>query len=374
MSELESSSSSYPARWWHREGERFRCDLCPRFCILSPGQRGFCFVREANRDGMVLTTYGRSSGFCVDPIEKKPLHHFHPGTPVLSFGTAGCNLGCRYCQNWDMSKSRDIDRLAERASPEQIATAACALGCASVAFTYNDPVVFAEYAIDTADACRAAGLHPVAVTAGYVTAEARAELFGAMHAANIDLKGFTEEYYHRQCLGHLQPVLETIEYVVKHTRCWVELTTLVIPGLNDGNDELERLSTWVHEHLGPDVPLHFTAFHPDYKLRDLPPTPRETLVRARDIARANGLRYVYTGNIDDVDGASTHCPGCGLLLVERRGYRIATFAIVDGSCRRCGVPIAGHFDAQPGRWGARRLPISMAFEEPHAIGGEHETA
>ena len=298
---------SHPGRYFSALPDgRIRCEVCPRYCALHEGQRGFCFVRAREGDGIVLTTYGRSSGFCVDPIEKKPLNHFLPGTPVLSFGTAGCNLGCRFCQNWDISKSREMDTLADAASPEHIARAAVRAGCKSVAYTYNDPVIFLEYAVDVAQACRAAGIRNVAVTAGYICAEPRRELFAHMDAANVDLKGFTERFYADTCAGRLQPVLETLEYLRKETDVWLEITNLLIPGLNDSDDELDAMTRWIVEHLGPDVPVHFTAFHPDYKMLDTPPTPPRTLTRARAIARANGIRHAYTGNVHDPVGQSTY--------------------------------------------------------------------
>ena len=275
------SSSTVATRYWHRTGDgRVQCDVCPRACRLREGQRGFCFVRMRQDDAIVLTTYGRSSGYCVDPIEKKPLHHFLPGSPVLSFGTAGCNLGCRFCQNWDISTSRETDTLADAASPEAIARAAADLGCRSVAFTYNDPVIFLEYAIDVADACRAAGLKTVAVTAGYICPQPRAEFFRHIDAVNVDLKGFTGDFYHRVCLASLGPVLETLQYLVHQTRVWVEITNLVIPGVNDSDAEISAMTRWVAGQLGPDVPMHFTAFHPDFKMTDRPPTPPATLARA----------------------------------------------------------------------------------------------
>jgi pyruvate formate lyase activating enzyme len=317
-------------------------------------------VRACEDGEIVLTTYGRSSGFCIDPIEKKPLNHFLPGTPVLSFGTAGCNLGCKFCQNWDISKSREIDTLADHASPEALAEAAARLGCRSIAFTYNDPVVFLEYAIDAADACRERGIASVAVTAGYVSPDARVELFAHMDAANVDLKAFTEDVYAKTCAGHLQPVLDTLEYLVHETEVWVELTTLLIPGLNDSTEAIEAETHWLVEHLGPDVPLHFTAFHPDWKMRDRPHTPPATLTRARDIAIANGLRYVYTGNVHDRRGQSTYCHACGELLVERDWYELGSWNLVDGCCRFCGEPCAGVFEARPGAWGSRRLPVRVA--------------
>ena len=339
---------------------RVECRLCPRFCKLQDGQRGFCFVRQRTGDQMVLTTYGRSSGFCIDPIEKKPLNHFLPGSSVLSFGTAGCNLGCRFCQNWDISKAREFDRLSDAATPERIAATAQRLGCRSVAFTYNDPVIFAEYAIDVACACRAQGIKTVAVTAGYITDEARPEFYRAMDAANVDLKGFTEEFYHRLCFAELQPVLDTLVYLRRETDVWFEVTTLLIPGANDSSEELDRASDWYAANLGPEVPWHFTAFHPDFKMLDTPRTPPATLTRAREIARSKGLKHVYTGNVHDREGGSTWCPGCGTLLIERDWYELGAYNLDGNRCRACGCEIAGRFERQPGNWGARRQPVRLA--------------
>jgi len=349
-------------RHWHRLGDdRIQCDVCPRACKLREGQRGLCFVRAREGDQVVLTTYGRSSGFCVDPIEKKPLNHFLPGTSVLSFGTAGCNLACRFCQNWDISKSREIDTLADAASPEAIADAAHSLGCSSVAFTYNDPVIFLEYAIDVADACRERGIKAVAVTAGYVCDEPRRELFSHMDAANVDLKGFTEEFYANTCAGHLAPVLETLSYLKHETDVWFEITNLLIPDLNDSPEEIDRMTTWIVDELGADVPVHFTAFHPDYKLLDRPPTPPRTLTQARSIAVANGIRYAYTGNVYDAAGQSTYCHGCGSRVIERDWYRLGEYRVCDdGSCERCATVIPGVFSGRPGSWGPRRLPVRLA--------------
>jgi pyruvate formate lyase activating enzyme len=349
------------ARYWHELADgRLQCDLCPRACRLREGQRGFCFVRAREGDAVVLATYGRSSGFCVDPIEKKPLNHFLPGTAALSFGTAGCNLACRFCQNWDLSRSREMDTLADPAFPEQIAAAAGRLGCRSVAFTYNDPVVFLEYAVDAADACRERGIAAVAVTAGYVCAEPRADLFAHLDAANVDLKAFTDDFYRRLCGVRLGPVLDTLEYVARDTAVWLELTTLLIPGLNDADAELDALTGWVVEHLGPDVPLHFTAFHPDWKLRDRPPTPPATLTRARELARRNGVRHAYTGNVHDPEGQSTRCHACGALLIGRDGYRLGPWNLTaDARCPGCGTSCPGVFEDRPGRWGGRRLPVRI---------------
>ena len=344
---------------------RVQCDVCPRACKLHDGQRGLCFVRGAAGGEVLLTTYGRSSGFCVDPIEKKPLNHFLPGTPILSFGTAGCNLACKFCQNWDISKSREWDTLADQAAPQTIARAAQRLGCRSVAFTYNDPVIFMEYAMDVADACHELGIKSVAVTAGYINDAPRREFFAHMDAANVDLKGFTESFYRDVCAGGLAEVLDTLRYLKHETSVWLELTTLLIPSLNDSDTELDAMTRWVVEELGPDVPMHFTAFHPDYKLLDRPPTPATTLSRARAIALANGARYAYTGNVHDEAGGSTRCHGCGETLIGRDWYTLTTWKLSDdGHCRRCGAACAGVFDGPPGRWGARRLPVRLgAYEE-----------
>jgi pyruvate formate lyase activating enzyme len=350
-----------PTRYWHAlEDGRVECDLCPRACKLHEGQQGLCFIRANQGGRIVLTSYGRSSGFCVDPIEKKPLNHFLPGTPVLSFGTAGCNLACKFCQNWDISKSREMDRLADSASPETIARAAAALGCNSVAYTYNDPVIFHEYAIDVAKACRAQGIKSVAVTAGYVNAEPRAEFYQWMDAANVDLKAFSEAFYHKLTGGHLQPVLETLLYLKKATPVWLELTTLLIPGENDSEAELQAMTQWVVENLGPDVPMHFTAFHPDWKLLDKPSTPSATLSMARRIAMQNGVRYAFTGNVHDLAGESTYCHHCGQRLIGRDWYVLSEWNLTaEGRCNRCGTLCAGVFQAQPGSWGAQRLPVRL---------------
>ncbi|MFW5652955.1 MAG: AmmeMemoRadiSam system radical SAM enzyme, partial [Planctomycetota bacterium] len=341
-----------PGRYWHAlpgQESRVQCDLCPRFCKLRDGQRGLCFVRMNQGGQMVLATYGRSSGFCIDPIEKKPLNHFLPGTPVLSFGTAGCNLACKFCQNWDISKSREYDTLADQASPAAIARAAEAHGCRSVAFTYNDPVIFLEYAVDTAKACRDRGIHPVVVSAGEICAEPRTEFFQDISAANIDLKAFTEEFYRTICGAELAPVLETLKYLKHETNVWLETTTLIIPGRNDSRSELDEMTAWVAEELGPDVPMHFSAFHPDYKMMNVRPTPASTLTMAREIAMRNGIRYAYTGNVHDHDGDRTVCHACGTPVIERDWFTLRQWNMTaDGCCRACNAPVAGVFDASPG--------------------------
>lgn len=356
------SDGSRIGGWWHasEDQERLVCDLCPRGCVLKPGDRGFCFVRE-NRDGqMVLTTYGRSTGFCIDPIEKKPLNHFYPGTSVLSFGTAGCNLGCKFCQNWDISKSKEVARSSERADPETIARAAEELGCRSVAYTYNDPVIWAEYAIDTARACRAVGIQSVAVTAGYITPVAREAFFREMDAANVDLKAFTEQFYFKLTYSHLQPVLDTLRWLHRETDVWLEITNLVIPDENDSHDQLRRMCDWLLDAVGPDVPLHFSAFHPDFRMRDKPRTPPETLQAARQIALRQGIRYAYTGNVDDVAHQSTYCPDCRQLVIERNWYDLGAYHLQGSRCGHCGGQIAGRFADRPGDWGRKRLPVRIA--------------
>ncbi len=351
----------WPTKYWEDVGhERVQCNVCPNHCRLAEGQRGACFVRANHGGQIVLTTYGRSSGFCIDPIEKKPLNHFLPGTPILSFGTAGCNLTCRFCQNWSISKSRELDTLMDEASPEIIARAAKELGCSSVAFTYNDPVIFMEYAMDIADACHERGIKAVAVTAGYICAEPRREFYTHMDAANVDLKGFTDHFYKAICGGQLDNIKETLVYLVKETNVWTEITTLLIPGENDSAEEVDALTKWCREALGPDVPLHFTAFHPDFKMLDRPPTPPATLIRARQIGLRNGLRYVYTGNVHDTTGGTTFCHACGAKLIVRDWYEMLEWNLSDdGRCKKCGAKCAGVFNGPAGDWGARRQPVRL---------------
>jgi pyruvate formate lyase activating enzyme len=354
-----------PGRYWHAlEDGRIQCDVCPRYCKLHSGQRGLCFVRARQGGQIVLTTYGRSSGFCIDPIEKKPLNHFLPGTPVLSFGTAGCNLTCKFCQNWDISKAENLDRIQDLASPEAIAEAAVRSGCRSVAFTYNDPVIFLEYAVDVAHACRERGIKTVAVSAGYITAEPRAEFFRHMDAANIDLKGFTEDFYRHLCSSKLAPVLETLEYIKRETNVWLEITTLLIPGKNDSAGEIEAESAWVMDHLGPNVPLHFTGFHPDWKLMDVRPTPPDTLRMARRIATSAGIRYVYTGNVHDPGGQATYCHACGTVLIGRDQYDVTAWNLsAECRCIKCGAACPGVLEPVAGRWGRRRHPVRLPASE-----------
>jgi pyruvate formate lyase activating enzyme len=360
-----------PAEAWGRwqkplENGRLLCTLCPRACQLLEEQRGFCFVRKRVRERIELTSYGKASGFCIDPVEKKPLVHFFPGSSVLSFGTAGCNLGCRFCQNWDISKAKDIARTSSPGSPEDIAETALAWGCSAVAFTYNDPVIFAEYAIDTARACHAIGIHTIAVTAGYITADAREEFFSVMDAANIDLKAFTEGFYSKLCAAELAPILDTLKYVRHQTQTWLEITTLLIPGSNDSTDEICQMCDWILAELGPDVPLHFTAFHPDYRLTSVPATSPESCQRARELALGRGLHYVYTGNISDSAGQSTYCPSCRRAVIRRDGYRLRSWELSDGRCTACSAVIPGRFSKQgPSNFGSRRLQVQVPSGPAH---------
>lgn len=359
---MSERMDGFPGRHWTRQPDgRIQCDVCPRLCRLNDGQRGLCFSRARSGEQIVLTTYGRSSGYCVDPIEKKPLNHFLPGSSILSFGTAGCNLTCKFCQNWDISKSREMDTLADQAAPETIARAAKELGCKSVAYTYNDPVIFLEYAVDVAKACKAQGVKNVAVTAGYVMPEARKEFFADMDAANVDLKGFTERFYEKICGGKLASVLDTLQYLKHETSVWIELTTLLIPGENDSPEELDAMTRWVRTELGPDVPMHFTAFHPDYKMLDVPATPPSTLKRARDIARKNGIRHAYTGNVHDEAGGTTYCHSCQQPLIVRDWYVIGDYRVThDGKCQSCGAKVDGHYEGPAGTQGRRRSPVRLA--------------
>lgn len=350
----------HPTHYWRLlDDGRVECTLCPRFCQLRDGKRGVCYMRQAREGEIVLTHWGETSGFCIDPIEKKPLFHFLPGSATLSFGTLGCNLTCRYCQNWNISKSREEELLSERATPEQIAELALNHGCRSVAFTYNDPVISLEFTLAVAQACHERGIKAVAVSAGYVNPAPALALFGAMDAANIDLKGFSDGFYHGLCGGALSPVLECLKLICHQTRCWLEITTLLIPGHNDDEPTLMALSQWVARELGPHIPLHFTAFHPDFHLTDPPATPLDTLLRAREIALASGLHHVYTGNMPSSVSESTYCSGCGARLIERNRYRLGQWDLVDGRCIHCQQALSGHVEEPPGEWGPRRARVSL---------------
>jgi pyruvate formate lyase activating enzyme len=351
------------ARYWEpAAGGRVLCTLCPRDCKIPEGKEGFCFIRRNVGGRLVTSGWGTTTGFAVDPIEKKPLNHYRPGSPVLSFGTAGCNLGCRFCQNWDISKARRDEALSEQTwTPARVVDLAVRSGTPGLAFTYNDPTIWAEYAIDVAKEAHARGLFTVFVTNGYIGRQAREDVYRHMDAANVDLKAFTERFYAHETLSHLEPVKETLEWLARETKVWVEVTNLVIPGLNDAEDETRALADWVVARMGPDVPVHFTAFHPDYKMLDRPPTPAATLTRARAIARAAGLRHVYTGNVHDPDGQTTFCPRCGGRVIERDWFAVRNVALAPGgACARCGERIAGVFSDGPvAPTSGRRIPLGI---------------
>ena len=346
MHDLETrqkAESLHEARWWEAmPGGKVHCYLCPRHCHIGEGQAGFCFIR-ANQGGKLYSLgYAHPAALQVDPIEKKPLNHFLPGTRVFSMGTAGCNMGCFFCQNWDISKSRADQVRANYIPPEDVVQLAIQHGCPSIAFTYNEPTIWGEYVIDISQAAHEQGINTVMVSNGYTAREAFHDIYDHIDAANIDLKAFTDNFYARVTLSHLQPVLETLEWLKKETSVWVEMTNLIIPTLNDAPAETRALCEWVLEHLGPDVPLHFTAFHPDFKLRDIPGTPPDTLHAARATALEMGLHYVYEGNIRG-NGAHTYCPSCKTLLVRRSWHDVQENHLQNGCCPTCGLAIPGHW-------------------------------
>lgn len=326
------------------QGNKIQCTICPRNCKLSEGQSGFCHIRKNIDQNVVLTSYGYTTGLAIDPIEKKPLFHFYPGSKVLSFGTLGCNMGCAFCQNWQSSKSNGDSTLLEKVEPRQIAELAEKYGCKSVAFTYNDPTIFFEYAIDTAIECHKKGIKTVAVTAGYINPEPRKEFYSHMDATNIDLKAFNEDFYKRYCLASMEPILDTIKYVKHETNCWLELTTLLIEGENDSEEELIKECNWIKENVGVDTPLHFSAFHPAWKFMDRKPTSIATLMKAYEIAKDAGLRYVYTGNIISVNTSATYCHHCQKPVIKRMANEVLEYNLgPDGACPACKTRCAGKF-------------------------------
>ena len=340
---LQKAETLHEARWWETlSGDRVHCYLCPRHCHIGPGQAGFCFIRVNQGGKLYSLGYGSPAALQIDPIEKKPLNHFLPGSRVFSLGTAGCNMGCFFCQNWDISKSKHDQVHSVQVPPEDVPLLAMKYGCQSIAFTYNEPTIWGEYVVDICRAAKPYGIKTVMVTNGYITREAFHDIYDHVDAANVDLKAFTENFYGRTTLTHLQPVLDTLEWLKNETSVWFEITNLMIPTLNDDPDETRKLAEWIREHLGPDVPLHFTAFHPDFKLQDKPRTPPETLHRARAIAREVGLHYVYEGNIFS-DAANTNCPNCGALLIRRSWHDVQENRLRDGACPDCGQrsPAAG---------------------------------
>jgi pyruvate formate lyase activating enzyme len=344
---LQKTEALHEARWWETDAQgKLHCYLCPRHCHIGEGQAGFCFIRVNEGGKLYSLGYASPAAIQIDPIEKKPLHHFLPGTRIFSLGTAGCNMGCFFCQNWDISKSRSDQVHSTRLVPEQVVELAIRYGCPSIAFTYNEPTIWGEYVMDIAKAAHQRGLNTVMVTNGYISPEAFHDIYDHMDAANVDLKAFTEGFYAKITLTHLEPVLETLKRLKSETNVWFEITNLMIPTLNDDPAETRKLAEWVLENLGPGVPLHFTAFHPDFKLRDKPGTPPETLHRARSIAREVGLHYVYEGNIFS-DGAHTLCPNCATTLIRRSWHDVQQNRLRGGACPICGQTI-------PGRWASPR--------------------
>lgn len=330
------------AQWWQVTAhDKILCTLCPRYCKIGPGQHGFCFVRK-NIDGKLYSIgYGRPSGFALDPIEKKPLFHFLPGSVILSFGTAGCNLGCQFCQNWTTSKAHLTEVNALFASPDDVVALARRHQAPSIAITYNEPTIIGEYVKDLAKLARAEGIHSVMVTNGYIDKQARKEVYQDVAAANVDLKGFTERFYRKLTFSRLAEVLDTLVWLKNETEVWLEITTLLIPGENDSADEIGQLCEWILAHLGAEVPLHFSAFHPDYKMLNVPRTPLATLTRARKIALAAGIQYCYLGNIQEADGQTTFCPSCHTELIRRDWHTIISNQLKSGRCGHCGAKIAG---------------------------------
>ena len=335
----------HEARWWEILPDgKVHCYLCPRHCHIGEGQSGFCFIRAPRGGKLYNLGYAHPAAIQVDPIEKKPLNHFLPGTTILSLGAAGCNMGCFFCQNWDISKSKADQVHSSYLEPETVVLAAIEHQCPSIAFTYNEPTIWGEYVIDTSRIAHAYGLKTVMVTNGYITREALFDVYEHVDAANVDLKAYTEDFYAKLTLSHLQPVLDTLKTLRHETNVWIEITNLIIPSLNDSQEETKELCGWMLENLGDDVPLHFTAFHPDFKLRNKPGTPPETLHRARQLARERGLKYVYEGNILS-GGADTMCPGCGRVLISRSWHRVSEVRVQpDGTCQHCGARISGHFE------------------------------
>ncbi len=358
---LDATEKLHEARWWENDADgRVHCYLCPRHCHIGEGQAGFCYIRVNHGGKLYSLGYAQPAALQVDPIEKKPLNHFLPGTRVFSMGTAGCNMGCFFCQNWDISKSHSDQVHSVNVPPEDVPSLAARYDCPSIAFTYNEPTIWGEYVIDICRAAHDAGMNTVMVTNGYITREAFHDIYDHIDAANVDLKSFTEGFYGKITLTHLQPVLETLQWLKNETNVWFEITNLMIPGLNDDPGETRCLADWILEHLGPDVPLHFTAFHPDFKLQDRPPTPPETLHRAREIARDAGLHFVYEGNIYS-NGAHTSCPACGALLIQRSWHDVTQNRLRDGCCPDCGAKI-------PGVW-----KNSRAFSAPPAGAAANRT-
>lgn len=335
--------SYHEAKWWEIKNDKILCTLCPRYCFLGEGQNGFCYIRK-NIDGKLYSLgYGRPTGFGLDPIEKKPLNHFYPGTKILSFGTAGCNLGCKFCQNWSISKAKIDEHNSFSASPEEVISIAKKNHSPSIAYTYNDPTIFGEYVIDISKLAREEGINNVMVTAGYIDKQARKDVYKFIDAANVDLKAFTENFYFKLTSSHLNDVLDTLIWIKKETDVWLEITTLLIPDENDSQEEIKKMCSWICQNLGDDVPLHFTAFHPDFKMRNKGRTKLETLISAYQIAKTEGVKFVYLGNVSYEAGQTTYCPSCSTELINRSWHDVIINRMNKNKCSKCGSEISGRF-------------------------------
>lgn len=334
----------HPAMWWEKaDNGKLLCTLCPRYCTIGEGQAGFCYIRQNINGKLYSIGYGRPTGFAIDPVEKKPLNHFLPGSDILSFGTAGCNLGCKFCQNWSTSKAKIDNVRSLEASPEEVIALAGKHHTPSIAFTYNDPVIFGEYVIDISRIAREEGIKSVMVTAGYIDKEARKDVYKYIDAANVDLKAFTENFYAKLTSSHLDDVLNTLIWLRKETNVWFEITTLLIPGENDSVEEIKQMCEWILQNLGDDVPLHFTAFHPDFKMTNKPRTPGTTLTSARQTALKLGIKYCYVGNVHDAVGQNTYCPNCKKTLITRDWHSVLSNQLAGNLCPYCSTSIAGFF-------------------------------
>ncbi|MBF0360169.1 MAG: AmmeMemoRadiSam system radical SAM enzyme [Oligoflexia bacterium] len=360
----EISNSSDDNNNNRNEKQLVVCKLCPRECEIREGGHGVCFVRGVIGGELRSFAYGVSSGMCIDPIEKKPLYHFYPGSGVLSIGTIGCNLLCKFCQNWSISRSKDLSMMSAKATAADVVAVAENYGLKSIAYTYNEPTVFIEYAKDIAEVARASGIHSVAVTAGFINAKPREDFFKLMDAANVDLKGFNSDFYSKVIGAKLESVLDTLKYIREETNVWLEITNLLIPGVNDRESDIHAMCEWIVSNLGEHIPLHFSAFHPDWHMDDVPATPLKLLLRAKEIALLKGLRYVYLGNVRCKNNSTTICHQCSEVLIEREGYVVdkkfwKIKENVEGKsvCAKCGEVVAGFFDKLPADWGNKRIPI-----------------
>ncbi|GMR25695.1 MAG: AmmeMemoRadiSam system radical SAM enzyme [Ignavibacteria bacterium] len=344
MNTLTDKIEMVEAKWWEpADNEKILCTLCPRYCKIGDGQPGFCYIRQNHNGKLYTLGYARPTGFAIDPIEKKPLNHFLPGTTVLSFGTAGCNLGCKFCQNWSMSKAKIDELNSLNVTPQEVVALAIKKGTPSIAYTYNDPTIFGEYVIDISMLAREAEIKSVMVTAGYIDKEARKDVYKYIDAANVDLKGFTEKFYWKTTSSHLEDVLETLVWLKNETDVWFEITTLLIPDENDSEQEIKSECDWILNNLGDTVPLHFTAFHPDFRMMDKENTPERTLTKAREIALSMGIKYCYVGNVHNFKGQTTFCPNCEETLIRRDWHTVISDSLIAGRCNNCDYAIHGVF-------------------------------